>query len=145
MIETNSKEEVEKLSLVINEKCSQLVEAKIPKLWDPSLVVYNIPEEITLDNAEENFILLNRMCNVKTGDLKPKARTTRVQNTLKLSRKLNPVEMKVGINSLKSLRNGQLLKESNKKEEADIICTNINEKCGGELEAMVSKKINQEL
>lgn len=67
--------------------------------------------------------------------------STEYMKTL-LKTKVNPVEIKVGVNSLKTLRNGQLLIESNKKEDADIICTNINEKCGGELEATVSKKRN---
>ena len=33
---------------------------------------------------------------------------------------MNPMEMKVGIKSLKGLKNGQLLIESSNKEEADI-------------------------
>ena len=54
--------------------------------------------------------------------------------------KVNPVEMKVGINSLKSLRNGLI--ELYSREEAEKICNNINEKCGEELEATMSKKMN---
>ena len=45
-----------------------------------------------------------------------------------LKTKGNPIEMKVGINSLKSLKNGQLLIESGNKQEAETICKTINEK-----------------
>ena len=50
--------------------------------------------------------------------------------------------MQVGINSMKIIRNSQLLIELGKKEEADTICTKINEKCGEELEAIIPKKRN---
>ena len=50
--------------------------------------------------------------------------------------------MKVGINSLKSLKNGQLLIESGNKQEAETICKTINNKCGEELEANVTRKRN---
>lgn len=55
---------------------------------------------------------------------------------------LNPVEMKVGVNAFRGLKNGQLLIESNVKAEVDMICRNINEKCGGEVEANVTKLRN---
>ena len=50
--------------------------------------------------------------------------------------------MKVAINLFKALKNGQLLIESTNKTEMDIICTNINEKCGAEVEATISKLRN---
>ena len=53
--------------------------------------------------------------------------------------KLNPVEMKVGINAMKALKNGHVLIESANKEEIATICSSINEKCGLELEANASK------
>ena len=56
--------------------------------------------------------------------------------------KINPIDLKVGINSFKVLKNGQLLIESTNKTEMDIICKNINEKCGAEVEANVSKPRN---
>lgn len=49
--------------------------------------------------------------------------------------KINPTEMKIGIRSFKSLRNGLLLIEAQKKEEIELVCKNINHKCGDELEA----------
>ncbi|PSN31121.1 hypothetical protein C0J52_28157, partial [Blattella germanica] len=57
-----------------------------------------------------------------------------------LKTKVNPIELKVGISSMKGLKNGQLLIESGNKSEAEIICQNINKKCEGELEALMSMK-----
>ena len=70
--------------------------------------------------------------------------STEYMRTL-LKTKVNPVELKVGINSLKNLKNGHLLIESGNKSEAKIICQNINSKCGGELEANISVKRNSRI
>jgi hypothetical protein len=51
-----------------------------------------------------------------------------------LKSKVNPTEMKVGISALKTLKNGQLLIESEKKSELEEVCKKINEVCGEELE-----------
>ena len=48
--------------------------------------------------------------------------------------KVNPTQMKVGISALKTLKNGQLLIESEKKRELEALCKKINEVCGEELE-----------
>ncbi|PSN44607.1 hypothetical protein C0J52_19782 [Blattella germanica] len=53
--------------------------------------------------------------------------------------KLDPVDIKVGVKSCRTLRNGQVIIESSNKEEAEIICNKINEKCGEELEAVTNK------
>ena len=49
LVETGSKEEAEKLKVTINEQCCQQLEQP----WNPNVVIYNIPEDITLNNAEE--------------------------------------------------------------------------------------------
>ena len=51
LIETGSKEEAEILHKAINHKCCQQQETTIPKLRNPNLVVYSIPEEVTIENA----------------------------------------------------------------------------------------------
>jgi hypothetical protein len=52
-IETGSKEEVEKLTKDINEKCGQSLQAQVHRRRNPRLVIYNIPEDISTNNAEE--------------------------------------------------------------------------------------------
>ena len=61
-----------------------------------------------------------------------------------LKSKINPTEIKVGINYLKSLKNVRVEIETSSKEEIEILTTDINEKCG-ELEANVHKLRNHNL
>ena len=56
-----------------------------------------------------------------------------------LKSKINPTEIKVGINSLKSLKDGRVLIVTGSKEEAEILTRNIRDKCGEKLEAKVQK------
>ena len=51
MIAAGSKEERERISKSITEKCGKELEAKVQELRNPRLVIYNIPEDITLENA----------------------------------------------------------------------------------------------
>jgi hypothetical protein len=51
-----------------------------------------------------------------------------------LKQKVNPTHMKVGVSALKTLKNGQLLIESETKSELEEICKKINV-CGEELES----------
>jgi hypothetical protein len=46
-----------------------------------------------------------------------------------LKSKVNPTQTKVGISALKTLKNGQLLIESEKKSELEEVCKKINEVC----------------
>jgi len=51
-----------------------------------------------------------------------------------LKTNINPTEIKVGINALKTLRNGTVLRETNTKEELEMLGKDINDKCGDRLE-----------
>jgi hypothetical protein len=55
LIEVGSKEETEKIRAGISEKCGKELEAKVQELRNPKLVIYNIPEEITLDSATKTI------------------------------------------------------------------------------------------
>ena len=52
-----------------------------------------------------------------------------------LKSKVNPIQIKVEISAFKTLKNGQLLTESEKKSELEEVCKKINEVCGEELES----------
>ncbi|PSN30130.1 hypothetical protein C0J52_27792 [Blattella germanica] len=52
-----------------------------------------------------------------------------------IKRKVNPTEIKAGVSTFKSLKNGNILMESSSKADADKICSSINEKCGEAMEA----------
>lgn len=59
--------------------------------------------------------------------------------------KVSPAEMKVGVSSLKSLKNGNILIQTGNKSDMDSICNNINEKCGDEVVANGTKLWNPRL
>jgi len=50
--ETKSKEEIELLYADIKDKCSQHLDVHIQNPRKPSIVIYNVPEVITKENAE---------------------------------------------------------------------------------------------
>lgn len=72
LIETVSKNEIEILNSTINSKCGQTMESKVSPLRNPNLVLYNIPDDINKENAEEIIIKQNPEFSLKEGDIKPK-------------------------------------------------------------------------
>ena len=56
-----------------------------------------------------------------------------------LKAKINPSKIRVGINTLRTLRNGQVLIETSSREELEAIEKDINEKCGEKLEVNAHK------
>ena len=72
LLETKSKEEIELLHTNIKDKCCQLLDVNIQELRKPNIVIYNVPEEVTIENAEEIISTQNPELNLNTGDVKPK-------------------------------------------------------------------------
>ena len=62
-----------------------------------------------------------------------------------LKSKINPTEIKVGISSLKSLRDGRVLIETNSIQEAETLTRNIRDRFGEKLEANVQRPSNPRL
>jgi len=71
-METKSKEDIELLCTNINDKCSQLLEANIQKPRNPIIVIYNIPEEVNVENAEEIIQTQNPELMLNAGEIVPK-------------------------------------------------------------------------
>jgi hypothetical protein len=46
IIEAGSKNEITLLGKKIEEQCSQQLEVNVPKLRNPYVIIYNVPEEI---------------------------------------------------------------------------------------------------
>jgi hypothetical protein len=72
MIEASSKNEIETLAEKIGEKCGGLLDVTIQKLRKPRLVLLNIPEDITPENAEETLTIQNPELDLKEGDIRAK-------------------------------------------------------------------------
>ena len=72
IMETKSKEDIELLCTNINDKCSQLLEANIQKPRNPRIVIYNIPEELNVENAEDIIQTQNPELMLNAGQVVPK-------------------------------------------------------------------------
>jgi len=68
-----------------------------------------------------------------------------VQGQPDLGDNINPTAIEVGINALKTPRNGKVLIETNTKEELETLGKDINDKCGDRLETRTHKLRNTRL
>ncbi|PSN45025.1 hypothetical protein C0J52_23368 [Blattella germanica] len=71
IIESGKKEDIDVLSKHIEDQCSQLLEFNIPKLRNPDIIVFNIPEDIAEQNAAEIISLQNPELNLQENTLMP--------------------------------------------------------------------------
>jgi uncharacterized protein YjaZ len=77
--------------------------------------------------------------------VKPKANQTAEEIKKLLKSKTDPVNMKIGIRALKSLKNGQVLIEADSKAEVELLNSQIHEKCGDQLQINIQKRRNPTL
>lgn len=59
-----------------------------------------------------------------------------------LRSKIDPINMKIGIRTFKNLKNGNVLIETDSKEEIEILNYQIHDKCGDQLEISAQKRRN---
>ena len=71
-IKTGSYEVNETPTRDINDKCGDKLEVNVHKLRNPRLVIYNIPETISIRNTEDTLLVQNPELNLKTGDITAK-------------------------------------------------------------------------
>jgi len=90
LMETKSKEEIELLYADINEKCSQLLEVNVQKPRNPKLVIYNIPDEVTVENTEEIITNQNPELTLNTEEVKRKFVYRGKRNTKNLVAEVDP-------------------------------------------------------
>ena len=53
-------------------KCGDHVEAKVHKRRDPRLIIYNVPDAVTPENAEDIILAQNPDLNLQEGDIQIK-------------------------------------------------------------------------
>ena len=68
-IEAQNKEDSDKLTKDINEKFGDKLTVSVRKLRNPSLFIYDIPEDITVQNTEDTIIAQNPELNLNKGDI----------------------------------------------------------------------------
>lgn len=72
VIETQNRVETDTICKNINEKCGIELEANIKKLRKPRLIIFNVPEELAIEDAREAILHQNDELNLKQEDLVPK-------------------------------------------------------------------------
>jgi hypothetical protein len=72
IIGTNTKQEIEALEKEIATKCGGELEATTHKLRKPRLIVYNIPEDISIRNIEDTLLKQNPDLGLIKGDIEAK-------------------------------------------------------------------------
>jgi len=55
LIETGTSEEANLLSSSIRDKCGNDLEVIVPKLRNPRMVIYNVPQDINVENLEKKL------------------------------------------------------------------------------------------
>lgn len=72
VIESGSKNDIDIITNGINEACGSILEASVPKLRNPEMIVYNIPDDISIENARDVIIMQNFELNLHEEYLRPK-------------------------------------------------------------------------
>ena len=72
IIGTNTKREIEALEKEIATKCGGELEANIHKLRKPRLIIYNVPEDISITNLEDTLLMQNPDIGLTKGDISAK-------------------------------------------------------------------------
>jgi hypothetical protein len=101
LIETGSKEEVEVLEKNINEKCRVKLEVNVKRLRNPRLVIYNIPGDISIANAEGTLISQIPDINLEAGDINAKYTCKAKKNTRNVVIEVNAQTRKLLIQKVK--------------------------------------------
>jgi len=94
-IETGSNKEVDILTKEINEKCEGILEAKLHTPRKLKLVIYNVPEDISVQNIEETMKAQNPKLTLKTGDTNAKFLYRKRRNTQNLVIEVGPQTRKL--------------------------------------------------
>jgi hypothetical protein len=90
IMETQRKDEIELLCSNINDTCSQLLEVKIQKPRNPRMVIYNIPEEVGMENAEGIITTQNPELMLSAEEVIPKFTYRGKRNAMNMVIKVGP-------------------------------------------------------
>jgi hypothetical protein len=72
LIETQNKKEIDALSKTIIEVCGEELEASTPRRRNRRLIIYNVPEEVIIENAEELVMKQNSELCIEKEDITPR-------------------------------------------------------------------------
>jgi len=69
LIEADTKDDIDTLNSQIRDKCGVRLETNVQKKRNPRLIIYNIPDEVTLENAEDIICTQNSALALNMGDI----------------------------------------------------------------------------
>jgi hypothetical protein len=72
LIESVKKNELVDVCKKINEVCGEELESYMPTLKNPRIIVFNVPEDISSENAAQGLAAQNSELNIKENKMKPK-------------------------------------------------------------------------
>ena len=72
VIETECRKEIDVLSEKIREQCSQHLEVNAANLRKPNVIIHNIPEDVTIENASAIILSQNSELHLKEDTIQPK-------------------------------------------------------------------------
>jgi len=72
LTETHNRNETEVLSKTINETCGEELEASTPRHRNPRLIIYNVPDELNIENAKELIMMQNSKMGLGKEDITPR-------------------------------------------------------------------------
>jgi hypothetical protein len=91
LIEVDTDDDFEKLNSQIQDKCGNRLETKVQKRRKPRLIIYNIPEEVTLENAVDVIYTQNSALKLNKGDITTKfIFQTKKKERKKLGNRIGP-------------------------------------------------------
>jgi hypothetical protein len=84
LIEADSKEEIKTLNTQIRDKCGELLEINVHRRRNPRLIIYNVPDAVTPENAEDVILAQNPDLKLQEGDIQTKFTFKTKRNTRNL-------------------------------------------------------------
>jgi hypothetical protein len=72
LIESEKKSDLEEVCKKINDVCGEELESYMPTLRNPRIIVFNVPEDITSENAVRAIVVQNSELNLNENEIKPK-------------------------------------------------------------------------
>jgi hypothetical protein len=72
LIESEKESELDEICKKIDEVCREELESHIPSLRNPRIIVFNVPEDITPENAAQAIVLQNSEFKLSESEILPK-------------------------------------------------------------------------
>ena len=72
LTETQNKKEIDALSKTINKVCGKELDASTPRRRNPRLIIYNVPDELSMENAKDLIMKQNSELCIEKEDITPR-------------------------------------------------------------------------